>query len=722
MKIAQVFVEHPIMHLDHTFTYACDGFSVQRGVRVQVPFGKTSIIGFVMQVETITEQQAAGYGFTIRPIDKVIDEEPLLNEELFALGEWMAKTCIVPMISCFQCMLPAKLKPKSTHGHAKREAWIRYVKDGDGLTVKQRAALQALQEEKEMLRSQFYQIYKTPGKKLVEFGLAQVYEKEVQARLLSKEITQQDLPLHPEQQQALHILQKVSGHEVVLLHGATGSGKTEVFLQLARSVMQQGKQVLILVPEISLTPQMVNRVTARFGSHVAIYHSGLNAQEKYEQYQLVRRHQVQIVVGTRSAVFMPFDNLGVIIMDEEHDTSYKQDSSPRYHCRDIALQRGRHHHALVVLASATPSLETYARAIKGVYRLIEMPSRINGSFPDVKLVEMRKAVGRGESYLLSNELLAAMYERLQRKEQILLLLNRRGYTPILRCIGCGHVVMCPHCEVAMSYHKDDKQLKCHTCGYTMPVPNYCPECGSDTWRYLGLGTQKLEELVQIKFPDARIIRMDADTTGKKNAHEELLAAFGEHRADILMGTQMIAKGLDFENVTLVGIINGDAMLNRSDYRSAELTYDLLEQAVGRSGRGAKAGEVIIQAYDTTHYAIQCAAHHDYRAFFQNEMKYRHIAGYPPYTYLASMIFSHTSPEEVAKAAARAKKLLEAHAGYRILGPAQLTKRKDEMRMRILLKGKQQELLGQCVREVYDAHLAAKEKARLDIDVSPVALD
>ena len=224
---------------------------------------------------------------------------------------------------------------------------------------------------------------------------------------------------------------------------------------------------------------------------------------------------MQIVVGTRSAVFMPFDNLGVIIMDEEHDTSYKQDSSPRYHCRDIALQRGRHHHALVVLASATPSLETYARAIKGVYRLIEMPSRINGSFPDVKLVEMRKAVGRGESYLLSNELLAAMYERLQRKEQILLLLNRRGYTPILRCIGCGHVVMCPHCEVAMSYHKDDKQLKCHTCGYTMPVPNYCPECGSDTWRYLGLGTQKLEELVQIKFPDARIIRMDADTTGKK---------------------------------------------------------------------------------------------------------------------------------------------------------------------------------------------------------------
>ncbi len=722
MKIAQVFVEHPIMHLDHTFTYACDGFSLQRGVRVSVPFGKTSIVGFVMKVETISEQQAAEYGFTIRSIHKVIDEEPLLNEELLALGHWMAKTCIVPVISCFQCMLPAKLKPKSTHGHAKLEIWVRYCRDQEGLTVKQRSALEALKTEKEMLRSQFYQIYKTPAKKLVELGLAEIFEKEAQAQLKPQEITEKDMKLSLEQHQALEALKQIQSHEIILLHGATGSGKTEVFLQLARSVMNRGKQVLILVPEISLTPQMVKRVTARFGSHVAIYHSGLNAQEKYEQYQLVRRHQVQIVVGTRSAVFMPFDNLGVIIMDEEHDTSYKQDSAPRYHCRDIAIKRGAFHQAPVVLASATPSLETYARAVKGVYRLIAMPSRINGSFPHVKLVEMRKAVGRGESYLLSNELMAAMYERLQKKEQIMLLLNRRGYTPILRCIGCGHVVMCPHCEVAMSYHKDDKQLKCHTCGYTMPVPNYCPACGSDTWRYLGLGTQKLEELVQIKFPDAKIIRMDADTTGRKHAHEELLSAFGDKKADILLGTQMIAKGLDFENVTLVGIINGDAMLNRSDYRSAELTYDLLEQACGRSGRGSKDGEVIIQAYDTAHYAIQCAAQHDYRTFFQNEMKYRHIAGYPPYTYLASMIFSHTSQDEVAAAAARAKQVLEAQTGFRVLGPAQLNKRKDEVRMRILLKGKQQELLAGCVRMVYDAHLAAKAKARLDIDLSPVMLD
>lgn len=721
MKIANVFVEHPIMHLDHSFTYLCDGYDVQRGKRVQVPFGKTSIIGFVTNVSDISEEEVLSYPYTMKSIESVIDEEPLLNEELFQLGEWMANTCIAPKISCYQCMLPAKLKPKSNHKQIRMESWVRFCKDDDNLTVKQRLALEAVQKG-DMLRSQFYQIYKSPGKKIIELGLAEVYEKEKQAIMDIQGPTQNDLPLTKEQDMALHKLQNIQKHEVVLLHGTTGSGKTEVFLQLARTVMEREKQVLILVPEISLTPQMVKRVKARFGSKVAIYHSGLNAQEKYEQYQLVRRHQVQIVVGTRSAVFMPFDDLGAIIMDEEHDTSYKQESSPRYHCRDVAIERGKYHNAVVVLASATPSLESYARAMKKVYRLIEMPSRINGSFPEVKLIQMRKAVSNGENYMLSEKLLAAIYERLQKKEQVILLLNRRGYTPILRCISCGHVVMCPHCEVAMSYHKDEKQLKCHICGATRTVPNYCPECSSVTWRYLGVGTQKLEELVQIKFPQAKIIRMDADTTGKKNAHEELLSAFGERKADILLGTQMIAKGLDFENVTLVGIINGDAMLNRSDYRSAELTYDLLEQACGRSGRGNKSGEVIIQAYDTEHYAIQCAAKHDYQTFFVNEMKYRHLANYPPYTYLAGITFSSRRKEENEQASSHAMEILRNKDGFKILGPAPLTKRKDEFRIRILLKSKKQELLVKIIREIYDKHIKMKEKTRMDIDLSPIVLD
>ena len=722
MKIAHVFVEHPIYHLDHTFTYACDGFSLQRGTRVEVPFGRTHIIGFVSEVKEIREDEKNSYGFEIKSIDKVIDEEPLINEELFALADWMADTYVAPKISCIQCMLPAKLKPKSTHGTIKMEAYVQYVIDINNLTIKQKTALEDLKAVQMMPRAEFYQRYKTPGKKLISLGCAKIIEKEASATVNEIEIQESEFTLSMQQQQALDEIRKYQRHEVFLLHGATGSGKTEVFLQLASDTLKQGKQVLFLVPEISLTPLMVSRVKRRFGNALAIYHSGLNAQEKYEQYQLVKHHKVQIVVGTRSAVFMPFDDLGLIIMDEEHDTSYKQDRMPRYHSRDIAIERGKYHDAKVVLASATPCLESYARALKKVYHLVEMPQRINENFPEVKLVEMRQAIKNGEDATLSNAMLDAIYERLQRHEQVILLLNRRGYTPILRCISCGHVIECPHCDVAMSYHKQDKQLKCHTCGYQMPVPTHCPSCGSSTWRYLGMGTQKLEELVQVKFPQAKILRMDADTTGKKNAHEHILQAFSNHEADILLGTQMIAKGLDFENVTLVGIVNGDAMLARSDYRSAELTYDLLEQASGRSGRGEKQGEVIIQAYDTHHYAILAAANHQYQFFFQREMNYRHLANYPPYTYLVSMVFQHKQEALVSQSVSYAMEYLMKKEGFKVLGPASLHKIKDEERTRILLKGKDQRQLSRMVKDVYDRHIASKQKARLEIDLAPIILE
>ena len=721
MRLVHVFVEHPILHLDHTFTYRCYDANVKRGVRVQVPFHKTSIIGFVSKVEEADEQTLAKYPYEIKEITKIIDAEPLINEELFTLADWMGKTYIAPRIACFQCMLPAKLKPSSTHGKIKMETWVRICKEPtQKLTEKQQAAYEQLERHGCMRRNTFYQMFKSPGKKLIAYGIVESYEQEAKASLLESE-QDEEKTLQPDQKKAmqklLHATQVVS-----LLHGVTGSGKTEVFLQLAKKVLETGRQVVLLVPEIALTPQMVQRVKARFGKAVAIYHSALNAQEKYEQYQLVKEHKVQIVVGTRSAIFMPFDHLGLIILDEEHDTSYKQDATPRYHCRDIAVWRAKYHHAKVVLASATPSLETYARAHKGIYQLVEMPKRINARFPEMQLVEMRKAVGNSESYLLSNDLLDAIYERLQKKEQIVLLLNRRGYTPILRCISCGFVQMCPHCDVAMSYHKEEQVLKCHTCGHTMSAPAYCPTCGKASWRYLGIGTQKLEEFVQIKFPQARILRMDADTTGKKHAHEDILKSFGNHEADILLGTQMIAKGLDFDNVTLVGIVNGDAMLNRSDYRSGELTYDLLEQASGRSGRGDKAGKVILQVYDTQHYAIQSALHHDYLMFFKHEMRYRHLAGYPPYRYLVSLVFSHKTKEMVEKDVKAAMQILEKKENGKILGPASLNKLRDEYRMRILLKGKDQALLNHYAWDVYQDHITKKARTRLDIDVSPVVLE
>lgn len=724
LKLAYVFVEHPIHHLDHTFTYCADGYTLTRGMRVQVPFGSKTIVGFVEKVEDISDEEVRRFPYTLKPIISQIDQFPLLNEELYELGNWMAQRYIAPKISCFQCMLPSKLKPSSTHGSIRMEAWVRICKQNDTkLTAKQQSAYEDLQKEKEMLRSVFYEKWKTPGKKLIALGLVEVFEKEKKAILENIEKNkEEEFILQEDQKKVIAQVEQEKHHRVFLLHGVTGSGKTEVFLRLASKEIEKGKQVLLLVPEISLTPQMVKRVKQRFGAHVAIYHSGLNAQEKYEQYQLVKEHKVQIVVGTRSAVFMPFDRLGLIVMDEEHDTSYKQDSTPRYHCRDIAINRGKYHDAKVLLASATPSLESYARAHKGVYALLQMPHRINGNFPFVRIVEMRKSVAKGESYLLSDALLDAIYDRLQKKEQVILLLNRRGYTPILRCISCGYVQMCPHCDVAMSYHKEEKVLKCHTCGYSMNVPTHCPNCHEASWRYLGLGTQKLEEFVQIKFPDARILRMDADTTTRKHAHENLLKSFDEGHADILLGTQMIAKGLDIEKVTLVGIVNGDALLNRSDYRSAEMTYDLLEQASGRSGRGEYKGEVIIQAYDPNHYAIQCAAHHDYLSFFQQEMQYRHLTGYPPYRYLVSMVFSSKNNQDIQQSAEAAMRILSKKENCKILGPAQLHKIRDEERCRILLKGKDEQLLIHYVKDVYDKHLQTKQKARLDIDLSPYMLD
>lgn len=721
MHLAYVYIEHPTMELDRPFTYRYEDVSLCRGKRVKVPFGNQQLIGFVDHVEEVTADALDHVSYEIKNIIAILDEEPLINEELFALAQWMAKTCVAPLISCFQCMLPSKLKPKSSHGRLKKDAWVIFNQRISALTKRQEEILTIMEVRKEMLRSEFYKEFKSAGKKLLASSALHIEERVVQANLQAQAPRTQPFSLTKEQMQAITTMH-VQEATTFLLHGATGSGKTEVFLQLAKHVIASGKQVLLLVPEISLTPQMMERVLARFGAQVAIYHSGLNPQEKYEQYMLVKQHRVSIVVGTRSAVFMPFDELGLIILDEEHDTSYKQDVTPRYHCRDIALKRSQAHGCPLILASATPSLESYARAYKGIYTLVKMPSRINEQFPKVRMIEMRKAVSQGEDYVMSKALLQAVYDRLQKQEQVILLLNRRGYTPILRCVECGYVQMCPHCDIAMNYHKDEHKLKCHTCGHTMELPQSCPTCGKSAWRYLGIGTQRLEEFAQRKFPQARILRMDADTTSKKFAHEELLGKFRRQEADILLGTQMIAKGLDFENVTLVGILNGDALLNRSDYRSAELTYDLLEQASGRSGRHQKKGEVIIQAYDIHHYAIQCAANHQYEWFFQQEMKYRHLAGYPPFAYLASIVFVHKKEELAMECAQFYLHECVQVPDIKVLGPAPLGKSKDEYRVRLLLKGKDQLRLNELVWQVYKQHLASHKKPRMELDLQPLMLD
>jgi primosomal protein N' (replication factor Y) len=414
---------------------------------------------------------------------------------------------------------------------------------------------------------------------------------------------------------------------------------------------------MMLVPEISLTPQMATRFKARFGSEVAVLHSGLSQGEKYDEWRKLERGEAHVVVGARSAIFAPLENLGVIIIDEEHETSYKQEETPRYHARDLAIWRGRYQQCPVVLGSATPSLESRARGQKGVYRLLKLTERANAQakLPEVEIVDMREEMQRRLNSSFSEALEDKLRDRLAKGEQSVLLLNRRGYSSFVMCRDCGFVLPCPNCDISLTLHMDTKTMRCHYCGHEEGIPHRCPNCGKDKIRYFGTGTEKVQEELEQLIPEARVLRMDVDTTRRKGAHEKILTAFGDKEADILLGTQMIAKGLDFPNVTLVGVLNADTALNLPDFRSSERTFQLLTQVSGRAGRGEKAGEVIIQTFNPEHYTIQLAQHHDYESFFKQEMQIRHQTDYPPYYYTVKVTISH---QEEMRAAQKAFQLAE----------------------------------------------------------------
>lgn len=457
------------------------------------------------------------------------------------------------------------------------------------------------------------------------------------------------LSLNAEQQVAVEtILQSVQEQQsqTYLLEGITGSGKTEVYLQVIAEVLNQGKTAIMLVPEISLTPQMVQRFKSRFGEHVAVMHSGLSQGEKYDEWRKIERGEAEVVVGARSAIFAPIENIGVIIIDEEHEASYKQEETPRYHARDLAIWRSEYHHCPVVLGSATPSLESRARAQKNVYQRLRLTQRANqaATLPTIDVVDMRQEVENGNVSSFSMSLQEKLQERLEKNEQSVLLLNRRGYSSFVMCRDCGYVLPCPNCDISLTLHMDSKTMKCHYCGHEERIPYRCPNCGQDKIRYYGTGTQKVEEELQTLLPDSRILRMDVDTTRRKGAHEKILRTFGEGQADILLGTQMIAKGLDFPNVTLVGVLNADTALNLPDFRSSERTFQLLTQVSGRAGRAEKPGEVIIQSFNPEHYAIQLAKAQDYEDFYTKEMYIRHRGNYPPYYFTVQITASH--PEEM----------------------------------------------------------------------------
>lgn len=600
--------------------------------------------------------------------------------------------------------------------------------------TKQKELVQYLIENPDPIeQSKVIQVLNTSAqtvKTLMSKGIVKTFQQEVFRDPLKNQVIEatSPFPLTNEQADAMQpIVSSIDEKEdnVFLLHGVTGSGKTEIYLQAIQHVIAKGEEAIVLVPEISLTPQMVRRFKGRFGSNVAVMHSGLSAGEKYDEWRKIQQKQVQVVVGARSAIFAPFSNIGIIIIDEEHETTYKQEDQPRYHARDVAIERAKNHHCPVVLGSATPSLESFARAKKDVYKLLTLASRTNKQqMPDVEIVDMRKELHAGNRTMFSTSLMENMKACMERGEQIVLLLNRRGYSTFVMCRDCGHVSECPHCDIALTYHKKSHRLKCHYCSYEQAVPEHCPSCQSDLIRYFGTGTQKVEESLAKLLPEARVIRMDVDTTRKKGAHEKLLKQFSEKKADILLGTQMIAKGLDFKDVTLVGVLSADSMLHLPDFRSAERTFQLLTQVSGRAGRHELTGNVIVQTYTPEHYSVTYAADHNFLDFYKHEMAVRKAFQYPPFVFLVLITVSHENHVRAVQVAGEIVKQLSGviSPNTTVLGPTPSTiaRIKDRYRYQCMIKYKHEpNLIGHLerIQSVY-ADEIRKQSLQLFIDMQP----
>lgn len=531
---------------------------------------------------------------------------------------------------------------------------------------------------------------------VIDKGAAQFIQEEVFRDPFTKEVSRTHaLQLTSEQQVALQAITTAMDQQIAqtfLLHGVTGSGKTEVYLQAIQKVLEEGKEAIMLVPEISLTPQMTERFRSRFGEMVAVMHSGLSVGEKYDEWRKIQQGKVKVVVGARSAIFAPFTNIGLIILDEEHESTYKQEDSPRYHARDVAIWRSEFYNCPIILGSATPALESFARAKKGVYKLLSLKHRaLHQALPTVFIADMREELRQGNRSMFSQSLIEAIRLRLEKKEQMVLFLNRRGYSSFVLCRDCGTVVQCPNCDISLTYHRTTEKLKCHYCGYEEHVPQICPQCQSDHIRYFGTGTQKVEEQLYKLFPEARVLRMDVDTTKHKGAHEEILETFGAGHADILLGTQMIAKGLDFPNITLVGVLSADTSLHLPDYRAAERTFQLLTQVSGRAGRHDKLGEVIIQTYTPEHYAIELAKTQEYEPFYEREMFLRRRSNYPPYYFVALIQLSHEDVMMAAEYAGRVADWLRGNLSNQvaIIGPttASIARLQNRYRYQCLIKYK-----------------------------------
>ena len=725
---AKVIIEIGVKNVDKMFTYIVpDNMKedIKVGCRVKVKFGSMVLEGFVLELTNAIDK----VDYELKEIIELVDKIPILNKEMLELGKKIQEITLCSLISAYQVMLPKALKASiKTNINTKL---IRYAvsnkKDMELMTYientkyeKQREFLKKLIVKKKIKVDKLESYLNTLEKNgLIKF----IYEEDYRYKFNTNNSDTRVI-LNNEQEVCVNKVTNSFGiSKTFLLYGVTGSGKTEVYMNIIEKAINKGMSAIMLVPEISLTPQIVERFALRFGDNIAILHSGLSDAEKYDEYRKITMGKVRIVVGARSAIFAPLTNIGVIIIDEEHTATYKQENHPRYHARDIAILRSEYHNCPIVLGSATPSLESFARAMNKNYELLVMKKRANNMvLPDVHIVDMKEEIKRG-NYTFSKLLIDKINEKISKGEQVILLLNRRGYSPLIKCSKCGEVEKCPNCDISLTYHKSSDSLRCHYCNYTKKCPSKCMKCGSTDIKGIGLGTEKLEQEIIDKFK-ARVIRMDADTTSKKGMHEKIIKEFGLGKYDILLGTQMIAKGLDFPKVTLVGVINADMSLCVPDFRSSERTFQLLSQVSGRAGRGKYPGEVIIQTFNPNHYSIRYAKNHDYLNFYKEEMAIRKQLNYSPYYFITLVRISCKDYEEGFKHANKIKDYLEKNLSSDtiLLGPtmASMFKINNIYNYQCIIKYKKDLKLKDTLININNIY-KTNNKVNVEIDVDPIRL-
>lgn len=732
---AKIIVELPSKKVDKEFIYNIPLYlDIKIGSIVKVPFGNRLIEGFVLDIGIFPTE------YTLKEIDSIVNRD-VLNTELIELGKYISKTTISSLSSAYQSMLPKGIKAsiKNKVSTSKKRYMVlnqdiniinNYI-DNNRRYIKQVNILNEVINNNKVLVSRLDSSINTLlNKDLIKLVYEEEYRYKVESFNSNKKIT-----LSLEQEKVINTIKEdMDKYNTYLLYGVTGSGKTEVYVELVKECVRQGKQAIVLVPEIGLTEQIVSRFKIglekiEIGSNIegerkvniAVLHSGLSEGERYDEYRRIKEENVDVVIGTRSAIFAPLKNIGIIVIDEEQSTSYKQDCNPRYHARDVAIWRGKWHKCPIVLGSATPSLESFARAGNGVYRLVTMLKRAGSAkLPVVTVVDMKKEAKRG-NFILSEKLVQNMKDVIARDKQVMLLLNRRGYSSAFICRDCSHTEKCPNCDITLTYHKSSNRFSCHYCGFSKVRDGICSKCGSDNVMDYGIGTERLVEEVERLIDGARVVRMDLDTTGRKGSHQRIIRQFDSGVYNVLVGTQMIAKGLDFPNVVLVGVISADSSLNVPDFRSSERTFELLTQVSGRSGRGVDAGEVIVQSFDTGHYSLEYARRQDYVGFYREEMKMRKVLKYSPYYYIVVVSVLSKDYKEGMREARKVGEYLRSKLDGEaiILGPAMANvfKMNNVYRYKCTVKYRKSDKLEEVLTFI-DGIYRDNVRVSIEVDVGP----